>query len=726
MRRKIQLLIIATLLLFVGEALAQQGFGTNQPDKSSAVDIVSSKRGLLIPRVALTQTTSSVPIIGTPAESLLVYNTATENDVSPGYYYWQDNRWVRFVASDTEKTVTVSEGENVKVEKDESGTTIDYTVSVKGGDTDGQVLVTKIDGTDVTTVWVDPSEFIEGVVTADSGLTMDSNHNITLGGALTKPTEIVTDDTNTLAISGLEDVSGTFDNASQKIVIMGSDGVLKVVSSDDIVKANETVTTLVANADGTYTYTSEDNTVTVIDIPNSVIENFETIVNGGPVEINGTTYTTIEEYIEQIASSSVTIEGSDFITVTGTGVATDPYVVTIEEGDDDSMLITNENGDLEWATIESIVKANETLTTLSYDSDTNKLSYEDEEGNTTNIDLNVGSVAYDAGANTITYTDETNVDTTLELNNTNLAYDEPNKSLTYTNSLNEDQTINLGALVTDNETVTLLVLNDGSNHLKPEGTYTYYNENEIDTDGTPLDDNVMGVTIDPKSANVTVADGVYTFKDSFNNIITEIDTNANAIAFDDSNSDLGVDNVQDAIDHLVSSIVTADNGLTKTDNNIQLGGLLIKPTEIKTGRNLEDSAEDATKTLAITGLQNSTAASTSIVLADEGTGVLRNVARSLEYTANANFNVATQGDYNKFVQEITIMATIGGTDLNITLPDATEANGQVINVKIANTTEPNHYVNIPNVDGVTIYGSMPYQGWIIKSNGTSWSVVGRM
>src|SRR5690606_10463136 len=69
---------------------------------------------------------------------------------------------------------------------------------------------------------------------------------------------------------------------------------------ENIVKENETVTTLVDNNDGTYTYTSEDGTVTVVDVPASIINQFEDIVNSGPVTINGNTYNTIEEYIENI------------------------------------------------------------------------------------------------------------------------------------------------------------------------------------------------------------------------------------------------------------------------------------------------------------------------------------------------------------------------------------------------------------------------------------------
>ncbi len=52
------------------------------PDASAAWDIQYSDKGILIPRVSLTQTTSASPI-ASPATSLLVYNTATVNDVTP-------------------------------------------------------------------------------------------------------------------------------------------------------------------------------------------------------------------------------------------------------------------------------------------------------------------------------------------------------------------------------------------------------------------------------------------------------------------------------------------------------------------------------------------------------------------------------------------------------------------------------------------------------------------
>jgi hypothetical protein len=63
---------------------------------SAMLDVSSSNSGVLIPRVALTGTTSAAPVTA-PTTSLLVYNTATVSDVTPGFYYWSGSAWVRFL-----------------------------------------------------------------------------------------------------------------------------------------------------------------------------------------------------------------------------------------------------------------------------------------------------------------------------------------------------------------------------------------------------------------------------------------------------------------------------------------------------------------------------------------------------------------------------------------------------------------------------------------------------
>lgn len=75
------------------------GIGTTAPNASSLLEVSSTSKGVLIPRVALTSI-SDVSTISSPATSLLVYNTATAgvspNNVTPGFYYWNGTAWQRF------------------------------------------------------------------------------------------------------------------------------------------------------------------------------------------------------------------------------------------------------------------------------------------------------------------------------------------------------------------------------------------------------------------------------------------------------------------------------------------------------------------------------------------------------------------------------------------------------------------------------------------------------
>jgi len=75
------------------------GPDTFDPDASAGVEMRFSNKGLLIPRVTLTSTSSPSPITS-PANSLLIYNTVTTDDVTPGYYYWTGSKWMRLLAID--------------------------------------------------------------------------------------------------------------------------------------------------------------------------------------------------------------------------------------------------------------------------------------------------------------------------------------------------------------------------------------------------------------------------------------------------------------------------------------------------------------------------------------------------------------------------------------------------------------------------------------------------
>jgi len=103
--RKIKFLVLfISLIMFINLQVFAQNLGigpdTFDPDASAGVEMQFTDKGLLIPRVTLISTTSTSPITTPIATSLLVYNTATNGDVTPGFYYWNGSKWMRLLAID--------------------------------------------------------------------------------------------------------------------------------------------------------------------------------------------------------------------------------------------------------------------------------------------------------------------------------------------------------------------------------------------------------------------------------------------------------------------------------------------------------------------------------------------------------------------------------------------------------------------------------------------------
>src|SRR5690554_4785702 len=210
----------AFALLTTTNTFAQQGFGTNQPDKSAAVDIVSSKRGLLIPRINITNLNNAAPV-SNPATSLFVYNTNTTS--GEGFYYWDGSKWVRFTSTNNERDVIVQAAPNGNIDipaasYDTNGVKT-YNVSVQGGE-EGQVLVSNATG---GTEWTDPNTFVLDVLKAGNaiGIAADpidpTKVEVKFNGTLSEDTTIATGP-HDLAITGLGTVNAM--TADDKLVIM--------------------------------------------------------------------------------------------------------------------------------------------------------------------------------------------------------------------------------------------------------------------------------------------------------------------------------------------------------------------------------------------------------------------------------------------------------------------------------------------------------------------------
>lgn len=106
---------ILLLLCILGfNANAQVGINTDSPQKYSMLEVQAKDKGILIPRVPLTNIFDKETVTNIDGSSfksyensLLVYNTNTSSitgveeykNVTPGYYYWETDRWIRMTST---------------------------------------------------------------------------------------------------------------------------------------------------------------------------------------------------------------------------------------------------------------------------------------------------------------------------------------------------------------------------------------------------------------------------------------------------------------------------------------------------------------------------------------------------------------------------------------------------------------------------------------------------
>jgi len=86
-----QIFTFLAAVLLTATTYAQVGLGTTTPDASSALDIPSITKGLLIPRMTKTQRDE----ISSPATGLMIYQI----DVTVGFYYYNGSSWAEVAAT---------------------------------------------------------------------------------------------------------------------------------------------------------------------------------------------------------------------------------------------------------------------------------------------------------------------------------------------------------------------------------------------------------------------------------------------------------------------------------------------------------------------------------------------------------------------------------------------------------------------------------------------------
>ena len=102
--------IIASVAFFSQTGLSQVGIATTTPNADALLEVNSTPAnpgGVLLPRMALTMTTSPAPLSADVA-GMIVYNTATAGDVTPGFYYNDGTDWIRIGAGATSADWTIT------------------------------------------------------------------------------------------------------------------------------------------------------------------------------------------------------------------------------------------------------------------------------------------------------------------------------------------------------------------------------------------------------------------------------------------------------------------------------------------------------------------------------------------------------------------------------------------------------------------------------------------
>lgn len=359
MNKRVLNISLILLLASTGSVFAQQGFGTNKPSQSAAVDIVSPNKGLLIPRVALQADNLAAPITN-PELSLLVFNTTATNNLTKGFYYWTGTNWEPFTTestdSDNQQIIDFSIGANniVTLELERGGTKqvdlspyFNSTKLANGTNTTVSGTGTATDQYKVNVATATESNL--GVVQIGSGINV-TNGVISVPAAPGETTTIITD-----ALTGTN---------KHKIADYKNE------SANAPVNVYETITNLTQDASG-ITYVKEDGTSATAKVVSANAGNLITpgtdfgalltkdnvqnnqvkyeVINGNntTASLDPSSTTDLQKY--KVDVTFPTIDGSETklidgtnTTVLGTGTATDQYKVNVATGNDRTLGVVRE------------------------------------------------------------------------------------------------------------------------------------------------------------------------------------------------------------------------------------------------------------------------------------------------------------------------------------------------------------------------------------------------
>jgi|GEM_PF-6674722 len=135
------LLLLATLGINAQTKITDAASAANVTNiaPGSLLELESTTKGLMLPKIALTATTAILPLSGTHAQAtgITVYNTNTAGDVTPGVYANDGTKWVKLGAAAVTGWVYVTQSTSIQVGQSmlvTSGITVTLPTTATQGD----------------------------------------------------------------------------------------------------------------------------------------------------------------------------------------------------------------------------------------------------------------------------------------------------------------------------------------------------------------------------------------------------------------------------------------------------------------------------------------------------------------------------------------------------------------------------------------------------------------
>ncbi|WP_286426517.1 hypothetical protein [Myroides marinus] len=451
-------LLPIVLLIWGSMSYAQVGIGTKYPDASAALDIQLSNRGILIPKVELKNIDDTKTINGgNPKEGLLVFNT-NDKELQPGFYFWGKSglklQWIKVATTNDIVSGEVVTNESLKVRdenlvlRDSKGQEISIDLSELQKEDVITDISSKGDGVYVYTNEEKQTYVIDVVTDVQANFETIIN-NEEVKQILREHIAVAPPKGNVVYVKDGESYALKYTDDNDNAV---------TIPMDITVKEFETVTVLTPRGDGEYEYRNEtqiknNEAGVVIDVVADVQEYFDDIINDSRVQ------KLLNQFIE----------------------ANPPKGNVVYELDGESPVFkyTDEGNNLVVIDMSALVKANETVTSLS-SIGSGKYEYRNEDQIKNSEAGVVIDVVADVESNfeIIIKNEEVQklLNQFIEANppKGNVVYELDGESpvFKYTDEGNNLVVIDMSALVKANETVTSLSAIGA-------GKYEYRNEDQV-------------------------------------------------------------------------------------------------------------------------------------------------------------------------------------------------------------------------------------------------------